>query len=150
MKACKNFRWIVLLSISFFTFSCLSPKGKTDLKDQLIGKYASQSESTFDYYKDTVEIKSTDDGKFDVQVVAHWSNAKKDDPKRPVNKVAGIWNKGKPGSILVADFQTGDTTLRIVGQLRGGVKILKFNLDKGVMEWPKDDGETLIYTKVDN
>ncbi|MEH6306822.1 hypothetical protein RYH73_14300 [Olivibacter sp. CPCC 100613] len=148
MKVYKNFKWIALLSVSSFMFSCSSPTGKTDLQDQLTGKYASQSESTFDYYKDTVEIKSTDDGKFDVQVIAHWSNAKKDDPKRPVNKVAGVWNKGKLGSILVADFQTGDTTLRIVGQLRGGVKILKFNLDKRVMEWPKDDGETLIYTKV--
>jgi hypothetical protein len=150
MKVYKKVRWVVLLSISSFTFSCSSPKGKTDLQDQIVGKYASQSESTFDYYKDTVEIKPTDEGKFDVQVIAHWSNAKKDDPKRPVNKVAGVWNKGKPGSILVADFQTSDTTLRIVGQLRGGVKILKFNLDKAIMEWPGDDGETLIYTKVDN
>ncbi|MDM8172959.1 hypothetical protein QT327_01125 [Olivibacter sp. 47] len=77
MEAYRNFSWVVLLSISSFTFSCSSPKGKTDLQDQLIGKYASQSESTFDYYKDTVEIKPTDEGKFDVQVIAHWSNAKR-------------------------------------------------------------------------
>ncbi|WP_130857945.1 hypothetical protein [Olivibacter jilunii] len=148
MKAPKNFQFISLLVITSITFSCSSSGRGSEVKDRIAGKYASESESTFDYYRDTVEIKPTDDGKFDVQTIAHWSNAKKDDPNRPANKVAGVWNKGKTGSVLVADFQASDTTLRIVGQLRGGVNILSFDVDKGVMQWPSDDGETVTYTKI--
>lgn len=148
MKVSKSFYLISILAVTSTTSSC-SPSGNgSDVKDRIAGKYASQTESTFDYYRDTLEIRPTDDGKFDVQIIAHWSNAKEDDPNRPSNKVAGVWNKGNVGSTLVADFQASDTTLRIVEQLTGGVEILSFNDDKGTIQWPSDDGEVEIYTKV--
>lgn len=148
MKTKNNFRNTALISIVFTAISCSSPTGNSDLKNRIAGRYASQTESTFDYYRDTLEIRPTDDGKFDVQIIAHWSSAKKDDPNRPSNKVAGVWNKGNVGSTLVADFQASDTTLRIVEQLTGGVEILSFDDDKGTIQWPSDDGEVEVYTKI--
>jgi len=37
------------------------------MKDNIVGKYASSSENKYDYFKDTIEVRATDDGKFDIQ-----------------------------------------------------------------------------------
>lgn len=44
--------------------SCTS---SSNMKDNIVGKYASSSENKYDYFKDTIEVRATDDGKFDIQ-----------------------------------------------------------------------------------
>lgn len=148
MKAQNSLWYLTILSVVLTMISCSSPSANSDAKNQIAGKYASQSETTFDYYKDTLEIKPSNDGKFEVTVLARWTSAKKDDPNRPVNKVAGVWNKGKQAPTLTADFQGSDTTLRITDPFSSKVTILFFDLDKGIMTWPNKDGEKQIYTKI--
>jgi hypothetical protein len=60
------------------------------MKKDIEGKYASAGENEYDHFKDTLQVKSNDEGKFDMQIVANWSAAKHDDPERPnKNKKAG-------------------------------------------------------------
>lgn len=128
--------------------SCSSSSDKTHIAEQITGKYARQGENEYDYFKDTLEVRSLEDGKFDVQKIASWSSAKKSDPQRPVNKVASVWNSGGPGRTRVAELQALDTTLRITEAISGHVIILHLNIDKGTLSWPTKSGGHSLYTKV--
>jgi hypothetical protein len=126
--------------------SC-SGKGKR-LEEKIIGRYFSVSENEYDHFKDTMEIRRTDDGKYDVTQIANWSSAKKSDPTRPNrNKVAGEWiNYGK-GDTFTGSFQMSDTTLRITDPMSGSVEIIRFDVDEGLMYYPvRNSFET--YTKI--
>lgn len=110
MKSSNNLINLIFLLLIVILFACSS----SDMKNKLTGKYYSVSENEFDNFKDTIEIRPTDDGKFDIQRLANWSAAKEDDPTRPnKNKKAGEWVNYGPGKIQVATFQTSDNTLRI-------------------------------------
>lgn len=131
-------------------FSCSSNPGKSDLGKEIVGKYASSSENEYDYFKDTIEIKANDEGKFDLTFVARWSAAKADDPQRPVNKVAGQWNNHGKGETFVADLQASDTTLRISDPFGGAsVIIVPLNLNDGTLDWTLTNGTKKTYNKVD-
>jgi len=80
------------------------PPSSEEIGKKIAGKYTSESENNYDHFKDTLEIKPTDDGKFDITTLARWSAAKKDDHQRPVNKVAGVWNKHGQGKTRVAEL----------------------------------------------
>lgn len=133
----------------FFTSACSSNPDKSELTQQVLGKYASETENEFDYFRYTLEIKSTDDGKLDIIFLARWSAAKEDDPQRPVNKVAGVWNNHGKGKTLVGELQASDTTLRISEPLDGSVTIIPVSLDDGTISWPQTDGETETFVKID-
>lgn len=134
--------WGILLTIS----SCTS---SPNLKAEIIGKYASSSENNYDYFKDTIEVRSTDDGKFDIQTIANWSAAKKDDPQRPnKNKKAGVWNNYGAGEINVATLQESDKTLRITDPMSGTVRVLSIDLEKKTIEETTKDGIKELYHKV--
>lgn len=134
------------LAASATLFSCSS--SESDLKQQITGKYAGSGENEFDHYKDTLEIKASDNGKYDVTTIANWSSAKESDPQRPFNKVAGVWNSYGPEETQVAELQLSDTTLRITEPMTGKVTALSFDTDKGTLEWPLKNGERKVYTKV--
>lgn len=78
MKILRNISFIVLTLLSLGIASCSS---SSQINKEIVGKYASESENEYDHFKDTVEIKLTDDGKFDIQTIANWSAAKQDDPE---------------------------------------------------------------------
>jgi hypothetical protein len=137
--------------VLFFTaLSSCSESNNKDLKEKIVGKYYSETENNYDYFRDTIEIMMTDNGKFDVTQIANWSSAKKSDPTRPNrNKVAGEWiNYGK-GKTLIGDFQLSDTTIRITDPMSASVDIIKFELDKGLMYYPVRDS-SVTYTKIKN
>jgi len=135
------------ITVSTILSSC-SSSSKNDIAKNIVGKYATEGEDTYDYFKDTLEVRALENGKFDVASIANWSSAKKSDPQRPFNKVAGVWNNHGPGKTLVAELQALDTTLRITEPVTGEVTILHVDLDKGTLKWPsKGDGES-VYTKV--
>ncbi len=60
---------ISIIAIQFFSLglliiACTSNPDKSDLTQEVVGIYASESENEFDYFKDTLEIKATDDGDY--------------------------------------------------------------------------------------
>jgi hypothetical protein len=127
-------------------FSCSSSEG---IKNQIIGKYASSSENEYDNFKDTLEIRLLDDGRYDVQRIANWSAAKSDDPERPnKNKKAGVWNNYGSDRPEVASFQSSDTTLRITQPVTGEVDILFFKSEGKILERKYTNGEKTIYHRV--
>jgi len=128
-------------------YACTSGNNGADLQKEVTGLYASESENTFDYFKDTLEIKANQDGKLDVTVIANWSSAKEDDPQRPTNKVAGEWNNHGKGETLVGELQASDTTIRIAHPMYNTVDILKVDLEAGTLEYPTKDG-AVVYQKV--
>lgn len=130
-----------------FMYACTSGNNGADLQKEVTGLYASESENTFDYFKDTLEIKANQDGKLDVTIVANWSSAKEDDPQRPTNKVAGEWNNHGKGETLVGELQASDTTIRIAHPMYNTVDILKVDLEAGTLEYPTKDG-AVVYQKV--
>lgn len=117
---------------------------------EIVGKYAHQGENKYDYFKDTIEVRKIDEGKFDVQRLSNWSAAKKDDPQRPSkNKKAGVWINYGPGNIEVAVFQKSDNTLRITEPMIGTVKVLVFDPDKKTITRTSKGGENkIIYHKI--
>lgn len=131
-------------------FSCSSNPRKSDLGNEIVGLYASASENEYDNFKDTLEIKANDEGRYDLTFVARWSAAKADDPQRPTNKVAGQWNNHGKGETLVADLQASDTTLRISDPFGGAsVIIIPLNLEKGTLDWTLTNGTKRTYSKVE-
>lgn len=129
--------------------ACSSASNESGLKEKITGRYALQTENEFDYIRDTIEIKANDQGKFDV-VQSRWSSAKKDDPARPVNKVAGQWNNNSGSKILVADLQKSDTTLRITEQITGRLNIISFDFSQDKLINRSVKGEEKIYEKLKN
>lgn len=116
---------------------------------EIVGKYHSKGENNFYYFKDTIEVRSTDDGKFDIQTLSNWSTAKTDDPQRPSkNKIAGVWNNYGPGDIEVAVLQESDHTLRITEPMTGTVKILVFDPEKKTITQTSKDGEKTVYHRI--
>jgi len=145
----KNFRNAILFNSAILAILISSCSPSSNIKDNIVGKYASTSENNYDYFKDTIEIKSTDDGNFEIQTIANWSAAKKDDPQRPnKNKKAGIWNNYGPGKVSVAALQISDTTLRITEPITGNVRILYINLHTKTIFEPLGDGDKSIYHKI--
>ncbi|KAA8480071.1 hypothetical protein BDE36_2426 [Arcticibacter tournemirensis] len=136
------------IALSLITSACSSGPDKEEISERIIGKYAQQGENEFDYFKDTLEVRALEDGKFDVAKIAVWSSAKKSDPQRPSNKVAGVWNHYGPGKTFVAELQAQDTTLRITEPISGAVTILHLDIDKGTLSWPAQDGGESVYPKV--
>jgi len=133
----------------FIVISGCSSSGK--LEDDISGKYASTAENNYDYFKDTLEVKLNDHGKFDIQTIAIWSAAKQDDPERPnKNKKAGVWNNYGAGKIEVATLQTSDTTLRITEPMTGEVRVFKVNTDQRTIIQFSNDGTKTTYTKIVN
>ncbi len=128
-------------------YACTSGNGGADLQTEVTGLYASERENTFDYFKDTLEIKTNQDGNLDITIIANWSSAKEDDPQRPKNKVAGEWNNYGGGKTSVGELQSSDTTIRIAHPMYNTVDILKLDLEAGTLEYPTRDG-AVIYQKV--
>ncbi len=62
METLKNIGLIACLQLMTCLISCSSSS-----ENQIAGKYASQSENNYDHFKDTIEVRPTDDGKFDIQ-----------------------------------------------------------------------------------
>lgn len=119
------------------------------MNDEIVGKYASSSENNYDYFKDTIEVKKTDDGKFDIQQLSNWSAAKEDDPQRPnKNKQAGVWNNYGPGDTEVATLQISDKTLRITDPMAGTVQILTFDPERNTLVQIAKDGSKTTYFKI--
>ncbi len=115
----------------------------------IAGKYASTGENEYDHFKDTMRVKSNDEGKFDMQVVARWSAAKHDDRERPnKNKKAGVWNNYGSDEVEVATFQASDSTLRIVEPVTGKVRIFKVNTETKTITRTLPDGSKDVYTKI--
>lgn len=145
----KAIKYPILLALSANCLcSCTTSPPNKDLGESISGKYASSDENEYDYFKDTVEIRLLDDGKFDVATIANWSSAKKSDPQRPANKIAGVWNNYFDNKVSVAELQTSDTTLRITEPLTGEVRILSFDIDKKTMKWPQKNSGVKTYSKV--
>lgn len=146
MKIQNNLGFLVgLLSVCCFA-ACSSSSG---IKKEIIGKYASKGENEYDNFKDTLEIRLLDDGKFDVQTIANWSAAKRDFPDRPnKNKKAGVWNSYGADKTEVAELQASDTTLRITEPITGEVKIIDIDLDNKKIQRTYRNGTKQVYTKV--
>jgi len=145
----KNFRNAILFTSAILATLISSCSPSSNIKDNIVGKYASTSENNYDSFKDTIEVRSTDEGKFDIQTIANWSAAKKDDPQRPnKNKKAGVWNNYGPGKVDEATLQVSDTTLRITEPMTGNVRILNIDLDKKTISELLGDGTKAIYHKV--
>ncbi len=143
-----NIKTLSCTSLSLILmYACTSGNNGADLQKKITGLYASESENTFDYFKDTLEIKANQDGKLDVTIIANWSSAKEDDPQRPTNKVAGEWNNHGKGETLVGELQANDTTIRIAHPMYNTVDILKVDLEAGTLEYPTKDG-AVVYQKV--
>ncbi|MGJ1318724.1 hypothetical protein ACR776_09175 [Sphingobacterium spiritivorum] len=130
-----------------FLYACTSGNNEADLQEKVTGLYASERENSFDYFKDTLEIKTNQDGNLDITIIANWSSAKEDDPKRPKNKVAGEWNNYGKGETSVGELQSSDTTIRIAHPMYNTVDVLKVDLEAGTLEYPTRDG-AIIYQKV--
>lgn len=145
METLRNL-FITVGLLLIFSMTYCSSSSKT-IKD-IAGRYAFEGENEFDYFKDTIEIRPTDDGKFDVQTIANWSAAKKDDPERPVNKKAGVWTNYGAGKIKVATLQVSDMTLRITDPLSGEVRIMTINRYKKSIEITSKNGTKRVYHKV--
>jgi hypothetical protein len=146
MKMFQNLLFLNALLLVFLISSCSSSGA---LKDDISGKYASIGENEFDYFKDTLEVKPNDDGKFDFQIIANWSAAKKDDPERPnKNKKAGVWNSYGADEVEVAALQISDTSLRITEPMTGRVRIFKVDPDKKTITRISTDGDKKVYTKI--
>ncbi|RAJ28107.1 hypothetical protein LY11_03427 [Pedobacter cryoconitis] len=146
MKTLKKTPLLNYLFLLLFISAC-SSSGK--LKDDISGKYASTGENNYDYFKDTMQVKSNDHGKFDIQIIAIWSAAKQDDPERPnKNKKAGVWNDYGSGDLEVATLQASDTTLRITEPMTGQVRIFKVNTDQKTIIQISADGTKKTYTKI--
>ncbi|MFW0717387.1 hypothetical protein [Pedobacter sp. N23S346] len=138
-----------VLNAIFLTLIVSACSSSGRLKEDISGKYASTGENEYDYFKDTMEVKSTDEGKFDIQVIATWSAAKRDDPERPnKNKKAGLWNNYGADEIEVATLQASDTTLRITEPMTGKVRIFKVDTDKKTITQISADGTRHVYTKI--
>lgn len=145
----KTFKDLLVLSALLLTLLISACSSSGSLKDDISGKYASAGENEFDYFKDTLEVKPNDEGKFDVQTIANWSAAKTDDPERPnKNKKAGIWNSYGADEVEVATLQLRDTSLRITEPMTGRVRIFKVNLDKKTITRISTDGDKKVYTKI--
>jgi hypothetical protein len=146
MKTFKNLLFLSTLLLIFLFFACSS---SGSLKDDIAGKYASIGENEYDYFKDTLEVKPNDDGKFDIQKIAIWSAAKKDDPERPnKNKKAGVWNSYGADEVEVAALQISDTSLRITEPMTGRVRIFKVDPDKKTITRILADGNKKVYAKI--
>ncbi|MBB2148936.1 hypothetical protein [Pedobacter gandavensis] len=146
MKISRNISVMACLLLILTITSCSS---SSEMNKEIAGKYASSSENNYDYFKDTIEVKPTDDGKFDIQTIANWSAAKKDDPQRPnKNKKAGVWNNYGMGEIETATLQASDKTLRITDPMTGTVKVLTVDLEKKTIEEVFKDRTKTIYHKV--
>lgn len=147
MERLRKIQFLGGLILTIAIASCSTTSGSNN---DLTGKYASAGENNYDYFKDTIEVKQTDDGKFDVQQLSNWSAAKKDIPDRPnKNRKAGVWNNYGPGDIEVAVFQKSDNTLRITEPMIGTVKILVFDPEKKtITRTSKDGGSKTVYHKI--
>jgi len=146
MKNIKSINILFLSCLIPFVYACSTSGG---VKDDIAGKYASTGENEYDLYKDTMEVKANDDEKFDVQIIATWSAAKKDDPERPnKNKKAGVWNNYGSDPVEVATFQASDTTLRIAEPVTGKIKIFNVNTEKKTITQTLPDGSKNVYTKI--
>lgn len=130
-------------------FLCLVSCTSTDnSRKKLAGKYAAAGESGADQYKDTLEVRLLSNGNFEVQTIAHWSAAKKDDSTRTdANKKAGVWNSYGPDRSEVAFLQSGDTTLRITDQLTGEVKRIAIRSQGKTLERTYRGGVKKVYHK---
>lgn len=134
---------------AFLIISILSCTSSNSMNDEIVGKYASSSENNYDYFKDTIEVTKTDDGKFDIQQLSNWSAAKEDDPQRPnKNKQAGVWNNYGPGDTEVATLQISDKTLRITDPMAGTVRILTFDPERNILVQIAKDGSKTTYFKI--
>jgi len=146
MKRQGNSCIVITIVTCLIITSCTS---SSNSDKEIVGKYASQGENNFYYFKDTIEVRPTDDGKFDIQTLSNWSTAKTDDPQRPSkNKIAGVWNNYGPGDIEVAALQESDHTLRITEPMTGTVKILVFDPEKKTITQTSKDGEKTVYHKI--
>lgn len=58
----------LIFTYALFSYSCSSKK-----QDELVDLYSSSGENNYYRYKDTIEVRPTDDGKFDIQSLAMWS-----------------------------------------------------------------------------
>ncbi|MEJ2901675.1 hypothetical protein WAE58_04540 [Pedobacter panaciterrae] len=146
MKTSKNLPIPIALLLTFLISACSS---SGSLKDDISGKYTSAGENEYDYFKDTLEVKPNDDGKYDIQRIAIWSAAKKDDPERPnKNKKAGVWNNYGADEVEVASLQISDTTLRITEPMTGRVRIFEVNTDNKTITRVSADGDKKVYTKI--
>lgn len=145
MKQAKKVMGLLTLSL----ITALSCTNSNDISKDIVGKYASTGENEYDHFKDTIEVKQADDGKFDIQKIADWSAAKEDDPTRPnKNKKAGEWNNKGIGKIEVATLQMSDKTLRITDPMFGTVRVFMIDLKNHSLERQNEDGTRKIYRKV--
>lgn len=146
MRVFRNIGILVGLLICVSFLSCTSSE---ELKKSLVGKYASEGEDEYDNFRDTLEIRLLDKGNFNIQTIARWSAAKKDDPMRPnKNKKAGEWNSYGPDRTEVASLQVSDTTLRITDPLTGEVKRIFVKSEGKTLEKLSRSGKKKIYHKV--
>jgi hypothetical protein len=121
---------LIACSLVILNFiNCSSSSNK-----DFVGKYAYEGYNEFDYFKDTLEVRPNDDGKFDIQIIANWSAAKKDDPERPVNKKAGQWNSHGAGNINIATLQKSNMTIRITEPFSSEVRMWKIDHDNKTIE----------------
>lgn len=134
-----------LIASLFILESCYPSKISENL---ITGKYSSTGENEYYQYKDTIEIRATDDGKFDIQTLSYWSTPKKDDPELPKKK-AGVWTNYGVGKIEVATFQDSDYTLRITEPVSGSVKSMKLDPERKTIEKQTKYGGVVIYHKID-
>lgn len=105
-----------------------------------------QDEHEFDFIRDTLDIRFNDRGMADI-TRHRWTSAKKDDPHRPVNKVAGQW--GSQGAVtVVGEFQASDTTIRVQEPLTGRLRILSFDFDKNILKDVSFKGTERLYKKI--
>lgn len=72
----------------------------------------------------------------------------KDDPARPVNKVAGEWNNNSGSKLVVADLQASDTTLRITEEITGWLSGISFDLNNGKLFNRSVNGTETVYEEV--
>lgn len=141
MKSVFNTASLVLVLIT-----CFSCSSKEEIRNSLPGSYAREFDNEYDNFKDTIIIKANDQSGFDITDIT-WSSAKKDDPDRPVNKVAGQWGTKGPQTVT-GIFQQSDTTIRIEEQFTGRLRILSFNLQQGILNETTFSGHKFTYKKV--
>jgi hypothetical protein len=127
-------------------YACGSSSKTDDLKELIVGKYVLQDENEFDHIRDTLEIKPNDQATFDI-IRIRWTSAKKDDPNRPVNKIAGQWGSGGPKTV-VGTLQTSDTTIRIPEPITGRLRIISFNFATNTLKDLSFSGSESIYHKI--
>lgn len=145
----ERLKKIGLPGFLLMTLAISSCSSSSSLNREITGKYASFSENEYDYFKDTIEVKQTDDGNFDIRQLSNWSAAKEDDPERPnKNKKKGVWNNYGQGSINTATLQVSDKTLRITDPMTGAVRIWTFDLKKMTLIQMAKDGSTTTYFKI--